>query len=199
MQAQSIRTFGTRAAGAARARVRGRVGMTLLELTIVTSVLVVGFLALSQTIVASMQVTRVNRETALATDALRGTLEALQGDGAFDDLFNQYNDDPLDDVGAGPAPGSTFDVPGLQVALDDPDGRVGEIVFPATETAAGLELHEGLDAPELGMPRDLNGNGFIELGNVEDAYVLLPVLVRLRWSGHSGVREMEVRTFLADR
>ena len=173
--------------------------MTLLELTIVTSILVVGFLALSQTIVTSMQVTRVNRETALATDGLRGTIEALQGYGEFDDLFNQYNDDPLDDVGGAAAPGTAFDVPGLQAAPDDPDGRVGEIVFPATETAAGLELHELLDDPELGMPRDLDGDGVLELVNVEDSYVLLPVLVRLRWSGHSGVREMEVRTFLSER
>ncbi len=177
----------------------GRAGMTLLELTIVTSVLVVGFLALSQTIVTSMQVTRVNRETALATDGLRGAIEALQGDQAFADLFNQYNDDPLDDLPLVAAPGSGFDVPGLQAAPDDPDGRVGEIVFPATETAAGLEMYEGLEAPELGMPRDLNGNGFIDVVNVEDSYVLLPVVVRLRWSGHSGVREMEVRTLLADR
>jgi type II secretory pathway pseudopilin PulG len=173
--------------------------MTLLELTIVTSILVVGFLALSQTIVTSMQVTRVNRETALATDGLRGTIEALQGDEDFDDLFNQYNDDPLDDLGGVAAPGNAFDVPGLQAAPDDPDGRVGEIVFPATETAAGLEMYELLDAPELGMPRDLNGNGTPDLFNVEDTYVLLPVVVRLRWSGHSGVREMEVRTFLSER
>ena len=172
--------------------------MTLLELTVVTSILVVGFLALSQTIVTSMQVTRVNRETALATDALRGTMEALQGDQAFANLFNQYNDDPLDDV-AFPAPGSGFDVPGLQAAPDDPDGRVGEILFPAIDTAAGLELHETTEAPEFGMPRDLNGDGDDLDGNVEDSYAILPVIVRLRWSGHSGVREMEVRTLLAER
>lgn len=173
--------------------------MTLLELTIVTSILVVGFLALSQTIVTSMQVTRVNRETALATDGLRGTIEELQGYGDFAGIFNQYNDDPLDDLAGVPAPGGAFDVPGLQAAPDDPDGRVGEIVFPATDSLTGLELYELLDAPELGMPRDLNGDGDLDTFNVEDSYVLLPVLVRLRWSGHSGVREMEVRTFLSER
>ncbi len=193
--------FGRRSPESARAPAphRGRAGLTLLELTIVASILVVGFLALSQSIVASMQVTRVNRETALATDGLRGTIELLQGTTDFQNVFKQYNGDPDDDLLPGPAPGKDFDVPGLQAAVDDPDGRVGEIVFPVTVTAGGEELHETLVDAELGMPRDLDGNGFIEVGDKSGTYALLPVLVRLRWNGPSGVREMEVRTFLADR
>lgn len=173
--------------------------MTLLELTFVTSILVVGFLALSQSIVASMQVTRVNRETALASDGLRGMIEQLRGEQDFSSIFRQYNSDPSDDLWGLPAPGSAFDVPGLDAAPDDPDGRVGEIVLPETIGAGGVELVETLDMPELGMPRDLNGDGIVDAANVADSYRLLPVLVRLRWSGQSGVRTMELRTLLAER
>lgn len=183
----------------AAGRCVARMGMTLLELTVVTSILVVGFLALSQSIVASMQVTRVNRETALATDGLRSTLEALQGVPAFASVFQQYNGDPDDDLLPGPAPGNAFDVPGLQAAADDPDGRVGEIVFPVTFVGGAEELHETLEDSALGMPRDLDGDGFITAGNKAGTYRLLPVVVRLRWNGHRGVRAMEVRTLIADR
>lgn len=172
--------------------------MTLIELTFVTSILVVGFLALSQSILASMQVTRVNRETTLASDALRGMIEQLRGEQDFKSVFRQYNTDPADDLWGLPAPGPDFDVLGLQAAPDDPDGRVGEIVFPETVGAGGVELIENLDMPELGMPRDLDGDGDVDLTNVEGSYRLLPVLVRLRWSGQSGVRTMELRTLLAE-
>jgi type II secretory pathway pseudopilin PulG len=173
--------------------------MTLLELTFVTSILVVGFLALSQSIVASMQVTRVNRETALASDGLRGMIEQLQGSTDFASVFRQHNSDPDDDLWPGPAPGPAFDVPGLQADPDDPDGRVGEIVFPEAVGAGGVELVEALDEPDLSMPRDLDGDGDVDATNVENSYRLLPVLVRLRWSGRSGVRTMELRTLLAER
>jgi prepilin-type N-terminal cleavage/methylation domain-containing protein len=169
-------------------------GFTMIELTLVMSVLLVAFLALSQSLVTSMALTRVNRESALATDGLRRMVETLQGSEDFDDLFALYNSEPGDDPGPGPAPGSTFQVEGLEAAPDDPDGIVGEIVFPAI----GGDLYENLDMPELSMPRDLDGDGGISMIPVGE-YRLLPVLVRLRWSGISGERTAEVRTLIADR
>ena len=88
---------------------------------------------------------------------------------------------------------------GLQAAPDDPDGRVGEIIFPITITAGGEELHETLIDPELDMPGDLDGDGFITVGDKALTYRLLPVLVRMRWSGQNGVRRMEIRTLIAER
>jgi len=168
------------------------------ELLLVVSVLVVAFLALSQSLVASMALTRVNRESALATDALRQTVEVLQGVEDFSQVFALYNADPADDPG--PAPGAGFAVAGLQPTDDDPDGLVGEIVFPAADGATGLVLREDLDLPELGMPRDLNGDGdALDVLGPADEIRLLPVLVRLRWMGASGERTAEVRTLLADR
>jgi hypothetical protein len=171
----------------------------MIELTLVMSVLLVAFLALSQSLVTSMALTRVNRESALATDGVRRVVELMQGGEDFDLLFRLYNSDPLDDPGPLPAPGDTFQVEGLEAAPDDPDGAVGEILFPVIDTAGGPELREDIDMPELSMPRDLDGDGLIDSLDHAGDYRLLPVLVRLRWKGISGERTAEARTLIADR
>ena len=167
----------------------------MIELTLVISVLLVAFLALSQSLVTSMALTRVNRESALATDGVRRVIEQMQGCEHFDQVFSLYNSNPLDDPGPLPAPGNTFQVEGLEASPDDPDGIVGEIVFPEIDG----DLYEYLDMPELSMPRDLDGEAGIDLLEHNKDYRLLPVLVRIRWKGISGERTAEARTLLADR
>jgi len=51
----------------------------------------------------------------------------------------------------------------------------------------------------MGMPRDLDGDGDVEVVDVSGNYRLLPVVVRLRWRGFSGERSMEAQTLIADR
>jgi hypothetical protein len=171
----------------------------MVELLFVLSVLVVAFLAFSQSVISSMRLTRVNRESALATDGMRQTIELIEGVADFSTAYQLFNDDPWDDPVPGTGPGSGFTVEGLAPAIGDPDGLVGEIVFPDIDTGAGLELREDLDLPELGMPRDLNGDGAIDALDHSADYRLLPVLVRLRWVGIGGERTAEVRTLIADR
>ena len=176
-----------------------RGGFTLLELTIVMSVLLVAFLGMSQAIGSSMALTEVNRESALGTDGAGEMVELLSGIEAFDTVFARFNDDPADDPGGpGTAPGKHFDVAGLQPAVDDADGRVGEILFPTVIGAGGEELREDpLD--DLWEPRDLNGDGLIDSADHSGDYRLLPVVLRLRWQGKSGPRTAQIRTLIADR
>lgn len=175
-------------------------GFTLLELSLVIGVLMVAFLALSQSLGASIKLSDVNRESALATEALRGRVELLQGIVGFDAVFALYNDDPSDDPGGpGTAPGSAFAVAGLAAVPEDEDGLAGEILFPTVSGAGGLELREDVDDPNLGMPRDLNGDGFLDNLNHANDYRLLPVTVRLRWQAAGVERTSEVHVLLADR
>jgi hypothetical protein len=172
----------------------------MVELMIVMSVLLFAFLAMSQSIASSMRLTGVNRETRLATDGLREMAERLQGVEEFATLFARYNDDPADDPLGLPAPGSGFAVAGLEAVAGDPDGLVGEIVFPTLDVGGVRELREDVVDERLGMPRDLDGNGEIDVGvNKADVYRLLPVALRLRWRVGAGERSMEIRTLIADR
>ena len=164
---------------------------------IVASVLLLALVMFSQSMGSAAKLGGVNRETRLALDAARETIETLQGEERFADVFALYNADPGDDPTAG-APGPGFAVFGLDPADDDPDGMVGEIVFPTADALGQLVLRESVVDEALGMPRDLNADGDL-LDDLTDDYRLLPVLVRLRWKGATGVRSIEAQTFLADR
>lgn len=168
------------------ARAANRAGFTLIEIMIVASVVLIGLLAMSKSLGTSIRLTGTNRETALATDALREQIELLAGAPDFDQVFATY-------VGTG------FDVPGLDPVLGDPDGMVGEILFPSVVGAGGPELREHVVLPDFPIERDLDLDGTINQVASPGPYVLLPVLVRLTWRGTNGDRTMELRTLLADR
>jgi hypothetical protein len=59
-------------------------------------------------------------------------------------------------------------------------------------------LREDVNLPELGMPRDLNGDGAVDAGNHSTDYRLLPVIVRVRWQGAGGPSQFELKTMLAN-
>src|SRR5262249_14024446 len=97
--------------------------------------------------------------------------------------------------GAGSAPGNHFAVPGLQALPGAPGGLPGEIVFPTKTNAAGKdELREDVDDRQLGMPRDLSGDYKVDDQDHSKAYLMLPFLVRVRWSSPNGEREYRLAT-----
>ena len=163
-------------------------------------VMVVSILALSQSTISSMRLAETNRESALAVAFLRQAVEDLQAQD-FDDIYALYNTDPADDPdGAGTAPGANFAVEGLSAQDGDADGMVGEIEFPTLTDAFGdLQLREDVVDADLGMPADLNGDGVVDDLNHAADYELLPVRVRLSWTGTNGPRTIEIATLVGDR
>jgi hypothetical protein len=173
-------------------------GFTLLEVSIAGGVLMFGVLLFSRTIAGGLGSHRGVRERSLALSAIESTLERLRTE-AFGSLFRTYNQTPADDPGGfGSAPGSDFDVPGLDPLPDDPDGQVGEILFPVEPGNVGV-LREDLPLPRFGTPFDLDHDGDIAGDNVAGSYRLLPVLVRLSWRGQDGPQRAEVATWLCER
>ncbi len=179
---------------------RARGGFSLLELAVAVVLLILAIGGLSGVLVAATRLNQANRETALALSAARQAIEVLQAE-PFAQVFARFNTDPGDDPGApGSAPGKDFAVPGLTPWNGDPDGFVGEYLFPVVAgPGTSVELREDVDDPALGMPRDLDGDGVVGATNLSGAYRLLPVRVRLRWRGVSGERELAVETFLGGR
>lgn len=170
--------------------VRARAGFTVVEVLITLAILLVALRITVQTLASVNQLSPTNRETAIATQGAQNLLEELRA-APFQTLFVRYNDRPDDDPGVpGTAPGASFDVPGLQPRPGDPDGRVGRIEFPAI---AG-ELREDADDRDLGMPRDLNGDGAEDGADHASDYTILPVRVWIEWSGRSGDRAVQMHT-----
>jgi type II secretory pathway pseudopilin PulG len=165
-----------------------------LELAITVTIMAVALGAIVSTLTASIFLSSANRESHQAMLAARSAVERVRGE-TFANAFATFNADPADDPGGpGTAPGNAFDVPGLSPQAADPDGRVGEILFPGD----GFQLREDVVDAGLGLPRDLSADGEIDAADHAGDYVLLPVQVRLRWRGESGNREVEYVTYLME-
>ena len=180
---------GRRSPGSGRALSHARGGFTLAETAIATLILVVAVGGLTGSILAGMKLSRTNSEQARAEAEARAMLARIEGT-AFAAVFATFNADPADDPGgAGTAHGSGFDVTGMTAPEGDPDGLVGEILFPI-DAVPGV-LREDVTDPAFNMPRDLNGDGNVDALDHSDDYVVLPVRVRLSWTGASGPRSLE--------
>jgi type II secretory pathway pseudopilin PulG len=190
-------TFDTAVGGAMRPSRSRQDGFTLVEIAFTMTLLVIGMLGFSRALLASSRAEQKTQDADRATQAARRILESIQAE-AFPDAFRRYNATSADDPGgAGTAPGSNFAVTGLSAREDDPDGFVGEVVFPSPDWAP-LELREDFDAPELGMPRDLNGDGGTDALNHALDYRILPVQVRVRWRSSAGPGLIVLNTMLAN-
>jgi hypothetical protein len=175
-----------------------RAGLTLIEIAVGCVILITGVLSFAQAMIMVERGQQHTREVGRATQAARQVMEAIQAQ-AFAEAFRYYNGNPGDDPGgAGTAPGKNFSVPGLSARANDPDGFVGEVIFPTPAGQPGV-LRENTVDTKLGMPRDLNGDGLINnLADYSTTYTILPVRVRVEWVGASGPGAVELRTLLGN-
>lgn len=182
----------------------------------------VGMLALAGSTVTGMATMQTNRESAQALQAARRCIECMQtGEVPFEDLFVAYAREPVapaEGEGEAQAEGPEakkkvpygllkkleqgelkpvlsrkFGVTDLKLRDGDPDGALGELVFPVAEGAEGPELREDI------AKRDLNADGVIDSEDHSNDYVILPVTVRIEWKGGRGTRQIELHSLLVRR
>ena len=162
-------------------------GYALLDVMFAASIMLVALGTVASTMTAGVGVGRSNREMAFAVGAAESAIESIASR-SFDEAFACFNATTADDPAGVASPGNFFDVPGLDVRAGDPDGFVGEILFPG----GGVQLREDVQDVELGMPRDLNGDGDDLDAVLPGDYVVLPIRVRIEWAGATGDRVLEV-------
>src|SRR5262245_56908919 len=152
----------------------------MLELVTAMGVLGVAFAMYSGTSIASQRQRQINRETAIASDAAQKVLESMRSE-SFATLHKLYGRAPQDDPGGpGTAPGAAFDAEGLEPVENDADRRVGEILLPEfLVDKEKWQLREDRQLPELGLPRDLNGDSRIDDLDHTSDYFQLPVRVKV--------------------
>lgn len=177
-------------------------GIALVEVAVAMLVFAVATGVLLQTMAAGHGLRGTAQEEWMATSAAQNVLERIRNE-SFRDVVRMYDANPFNDPGgAGTAPGATFDVEGLDPTPGDEDGIVGEVVLPVvnvgTEVAPDWQVREDRGDVRLGLPRDLSGDAIIDASDHAADYVLLPVLVRVRWMGRHGRRELRFFTQLTE-
>jgi prepilin-type N-terminal cleavage/methylation domain-containing protein len=178
---------------AGRPHLRRNAGFSLIEVLLGMTVFSISALTVMNSMLYSSRLDTVNKETAAATRAARRALERLRGT-TFSDIYASFNAATVDDPGGdGTAPGSTFTAPGLEEVVGGPGSITGEIVFPV---GASTNFDETLVAPELGLPRDLNADGKLSKNVPPEDVFVLPVTVRITWTGSAGERSVVLHTVL---
>lgn len=188
---------------------------SLVEILCGMAVMFVGLLTLASSTVTGTATRQTNRESAQALQAARRFLESIQvSDVPFESLFVAYARDPVEQVDPGlgggllkkvtgtrtggtgtlePLLSRSFTVAGLEPRRDDPDGTIGELIFPVADGPEGPELREDVAG------RDLNADGIIDSEDHSNDYVILPVTVRVEWKGARGGRQLELQSLLVKR
>ena len=159
-------------------------GFTLIELAIATSILMIGIVSVLSASSRMHSLRVSNRERTLAQNAVRSTAERMHA------ASHGFSGDPdtwaqqlLLTYAPGGSFGIAFAVEGL--TLVEGDESVGAIAIGSDETDTDRELQA-----QLGMPRDLNGDGDAADTDVSAGARLLPVVLTLRWRGERGVHQM---------
>jgi hypothetical protein len=160
---------------------RGDAGLALVEILVALSLLAIGFLSLVATLAQNARLQRITHEKHLAVVGAESILEDLRR-ADFRSVVTEF--------GSGASPGPNFDLVGLAARPGDVDGRVGRISFILDETAADTV------AKQLGLPRDLNGDGDALDTSVKADYRMLPVRIEVEWSGAGGDSRIEIRGML---
>ena len=179
-----------------------RGGFSLLEILLTVAVFGIAMAGLTGSQLTSIALSRSNREASSALDAAQSVLEQIQDEvnqiqdeDDFKLIYARWNARTDDDPPGFVSPGNAFDVRGLEPLGDDPDGRVGEVVFPGD----GKVLREDLTDRLLGMPRDLDLDGETDAADHAEDYRILPVLVRVRWRSSSTAQQVQLVGTLARR
>ena len=153
--------------------------------------LAVGAASVLLTMVYGLQLDGTNRETSAASRGARAVLEQIRAEDLAD-VLTLYNADASDDPdGAGSAPGDAFGITFLERTAGATSP--GSVVLPFDTDGV---VRETADLPELGFPRDLNGDGVLDADDRSADLLVLPVIVRVRWDGVNGERVLAYRTVL---
>lgn len=155
---------------------RRRRGFMLVEVTLAVGVIAIAILAVLASITLAGRLSQSEREIALATEGIDKQLAELRN-APFNSLYQQF----------GPTGIQTFDVPGLSSPSGGPAGSIQ------------LVVNETSNIPQLGLPRDLNGDGDALDTNVSSFYVLMPVTLNVQWTGPTGNQRVQLHTLLANR
>ena len=161
-----------------------------MELAVAASILVIGTVSVLSATAQVRSLRQGQRVAELAQDALRSVAERMHAasrDSSSDPAT--WARDLLATFGPGGSQGARFGVAGLTPAAGAEALGTIQIVTDERRTDAELGV-------ELGLPRDLDGDGDALDADVAGRARLLPVVLTVRWRSASGARTLRHAFYL---
>lgn len=152
----------------------------MLEVSLALTILVVALVATTASNMRVQSLRRSNRDRVVAQNSVRTIAENVQAisrSGTTDP--GGWSNHVVTALSAGGELGTTFDVPELTPVQGEAHVGSIQVITDESQVDAALKL-------ELGLPRDLNGDGDAIDTNVALNAHILPVVVTLRWRSQSG-------------
>jgi len=161
-----------------------RSGFTLLEVVFTLAILAIAIASSGATTISLSALRRTNRERSVAHNAAVAFAERIYSVArTAASQPGAWGRNVVDAICPGGTLGTSFDVPELEP--QDGLAHVGSVLFVADETRRDTAL-----GVELGMPRDLDGDGAADKTDALPTARLLPVILELRWKGIRGNQRM---------
>lgn len=161
-------------------RRRESAGFTLVEIGLAMTILLVALMAMGASTLRMSSLRRQNRERAVAQNAIRALSEQIH---ATSDNLRRTSNDWSGDLITALSPGGQV---GDSFAIQDLNAQIGEDSVGSIQIITDETLTDAALGFELGMPRDLDGDGSVDNTDVSGTARILPVVVRARWRGVSG-------------
>lgn len=150
----------------------------------VTSILLMGLLAMTSTSVTVHSLREADRERRIATAALDSVIEDCKR--IADQMVGTdptWSENFFASYSPGGNPGPEYPAQGLEPRQGE--NAVVTVTVVTDETLTDAEI-----GATLGMPRDLDSDGVVSNTNVIGTATMLPVIIRVRWAGSAGNREI---------
>ena len=167
-----------------------RRGFSMVETMVVSTILLMGLMALTSTSMTVDRLRRSNEARRIATNALETTISEIQRTSLqATDSDVGWAQTLVDTYGAVGDPGGDFPVRGLE-AREGASG-VLHIDLVTDETLTDQEI-----GVELGLPIDQNNDGLISSNDTTGDAQMLPVVVTLEWVSAAGDGEVRQAFFV---
>ncbi len=144
-------------------------GITLVEVVIGIVLFTIGLLGLGAVLVSNQRSQEMAAEEAVVSHSFRNMLETLRST-PYTEIATTYQDFAF---------------------------TVGEIGARGTVRLFLNETDTSPEAANLGLPRDLDGDGAATRTDVTGGYALLPVRITISWSSFSGPQSRSLYALLA--
>lgn len=179
-----------RGPGAGHGPRHGQSGIAILEATVAMAILAIAMLAMTTTSVTVFRMKESDRVRREATVGLQSLVEDIRGvSDAAVNAPNGWAREVVTTYAPGGRLGDSFGFGGLEPWPGEDDVYSVTIITDETQTDQELGV-------ELGMPRDLDNDLAVTRTNVTNTARMLPVIVRARWVGRTGNRELQTAFYL---